>query len=596
MTWYRWSGRACGGGGVRNAQRVLVLIAPCALLLALAVPASAQDPLSRAFDLERRGSFAQAAEIYRTVLQQQPGEVTALLGLERSLTPVNRLPELLPAVRAAIAANPSAAPIYSIGLRAYAAANMLDSLPHLVELWAQAEPGDESPYREWAASALQRRDRPMARRAYQQGRERLGKPDALAAELAQLASAEADWPAAAREWVRAVRQLQGYRSSATTLLATAPKSAQPTILTTLAQEPGPEAARISVDLRARWGDPVGAFESLMGMLPKPLPQQLDVLQAFLELTRLDGGPTYQLAQARTLEALADRWTNPPQRARFRLDAARSYAAAGQSDAARKVLGQIAADPASGSAVAAGATTTLIELLVREGKADEAAAQLEKYRGTVAVDDYLRLRRAVALRWAQSGALERADQLLEADSTIEALAVRGRIRLYAGDLKGASDYWRQAGPFAGSREEATDRSIWLALLQPIQPDTLISFGQALQLLDRGDTLKAAASFERIAAGLPPEAGGADLRLLAGRLLGAAGQATEAERLFRAAVVKEMPGTAAAALLELGRLQLTTNRQADATQTLEEMILGYPTSALVPQARRLLDQARNAVPRT
>ena len=332
------------------------------------------------------------------------------------------------------------------------------------------------------------------------------------------------------------------------------------------------------------------------MLPKPLPQQLDVLQAFLELTRLDSGPTYQLAQARALEALADRWTNPPQRARFRLDAARSYAAAGQSDAARKVLGQIAADPASGSAVAAGATTTLIELLVREGKADEAAAQLDKYRGTVAVDDYLRLRRAVALRWAQSGALERADQLLEADSTIEALAVRGRIRLYAGDLKGASDYWRQAGPFAGSREEATDRSIWLALLQPIQPDTLISFGQALQLLDRGDTLKAAASFERIAAGLAPEAGGADLRLLAGRLLGAAGQATEAERLFRAAVVKEMPGTAAAALLELGRLQLTTNRQADATQTLEEMILGYPTSALVPQARRLLDQARNAVPRT
>ena len=556
----------------------------------------AQDPLSRAFDLERRGSFAQAAEIYRGVLQKEPGEVTALLGLERSLTPINRLPELLPAVRAAIAANPSAAPIYSIGLRAYSAANLLDSLPHLVELWAQVEPGDESPYREWAASALQRRDRPMARRAYQLGRERLGKPDALAAELAQLASAEEDWPTAAHEWARAVSQLQGYRSSATTALANAPAGARPVILSALAKETGPEAARIGVDLRARWGDPVGAFEALLGILPKPRPQQLDVLQAFLELTRLEGNATYQLAQARTLEALADRWTNPPQRARFRLDAARAYAAAGQPEPARRVLGQIAADPASGPAVAAGATTTLIELLVHDGRADEAAAQLEKYRNTVAVDDYLRLRRAVALRWAQSGALERADQMLATDSTIEALAVRGRIRLYAGDLKGASDYWRQAGPFAGTREEATDRSIWLALLQPIRPDTLVPFGQALQLLDRGDTLKAAQSFERIAAGLSPTGGGADLHLLAGRLQAAAGEPSQAERLFRAAVVQEMPGTAAAALLELGRLQLATDRRAEATVTLEKMILDYPTSALVPQARRLLDQSRNAVPRT
>lgn len=565
-------------------------------LLFLSTPAHAQDPLSRAFDLERRGSFAQAAEIYRGVLQKEPGEVTALLGLERSLTPINRLPELLPAVRAAIIANPTGAPIYSIGLRAYSAANMLDSLPHLVELWARAAPGDESPYREWAASALQRRDRPMARRAYQLGRERLGKPEALAAELAQLASAEEDWPTAAREWVGAVRQLQGYRSSATTALANAPAAARPVILSALAKEAGPEAARISVELRARWGDPVGALETLLGVLPKPLPQQLDVLQGFLELTRLQSSPTYQQAQARTLEALADRWANPPQRARFRLDAARAYAAAGQPEPARRVLGQIASDPASGPVVAAGATTTLIELLVRDGKADEAAGQLEKYRSTVAVDDYLRLRRAVALRWAESGALERAEQMLETDSTIEALAVRGRIRLYAGDLKGASDYWREAGPFAGTREEATDRSIWLALLQPIKPDTLVPFGLALQLLDRGDTLKAAQSFERIAAGLPPNGGGADLHLLAGRLQAAAGQVAEAERLFRTAVVKEMPGTAAAALLELGRLQLATERRAEATQTLEEMILDYPTSALVPQARRLLDQSRNAVPRT
>ena len=128
----RWSGRT-----------LLSLLTPASLFL-LAHPVAAQDPLSRAFDLERRGSFAQAAEIYQGVLRKEPGEVTALLGLERSLTPINRLPELLPAVRGAIVANPTAAPIYSIGLRAYSAANLPDSLPHLVDLWARAVPGDEA--------------------------------------------------------------------------------------------------------------------------------------------------------------------------------------------------------------------------------------------------------------------------------------------------------------------------------------------------------------------------------------------------------------------------------------------------------------------
>src|SRR5262249_19282506 len=147
-----------------------------------------------------------------------PGDLAALLGLERALTPLNRVPELVPAVQAAIAANPSAAAIYAIGVRTYSTANLPDSLPHLVEMWAKAAPGDETPYREGAAAALQRRDRATAKRAYQLGREKLGKPEALAAEIAQLAITDQDWVTAAREWSHAVEQLAGYRSSATTTL------------------------------------------------------------------------------------------------------------------------------------------------------------------------------------------------------------------------------------------------------------------------------------------------------------------------------------------------------------------------------------------
>ena len=577
-------------------RRAVALLTPYGLLLTLTQPVLAQDQLSRAFDLERRGSYAQAAEIYRNVLKARPGELSALLGLERSLTPINRVSEMLPAVQAAIAANRGTAAVYAVGVRVYSAAQMPDSLPRLIDLWAQAMPGDETPYREWASAALQRRDRATARRAYQLGRERLGKPDALAAELAQLAITEADWPTAAREWSSAVRQLPGYRSSATTTLSPAPERARPEILKALEKEPGPEAARIAVELRARWGDPLGAFEALTRVLPPNPPQQIDALQAFLEQVRTETTQPYLLAQARTMEALADRWVNPPQRARYRLDAARAYVAAGDRNAARKMLTGIADDAASAPAVAAGATGTLIDLLVSEGKVEEASAQLEQYRGTLAVDDYLRLRRVVAAGWAQSGDVSRAERLLAADSSVEAFALLGRFRLYAGDLKGASELWRAAGPFAGTREEATERSALLALIQPIGPDTVVRLGEAFRTLDRRDSAGAAKGFEEAAAKLPADAGRAEVELFAGRLYAALGRMPDAERTLRLAATKETPSTAAAALLELGRLFVAHGRKDDARQALEQMILDYPTSALVPQARRLLDQVRNAVPET
>jgi TolA-binding protein len=560
-------------------------------------PALAQDPLSRAFDLERRGSYTQAAEIYRGVLREKPGELAALLGLERSLTPINRITELLPVAQAAIVASPGTVPIYAVALRAYAASNMLDSLPRLVEQWSRAAPGDETPYREWAAAALQRRDRPMARRAYQVGRERLGKPDVLAAEIAQLAILDEDWTTATREWGRAVRQLPGYRTSAIATLSKAPERVRPDLLKILEKESGGlEEVRVAVDLRARWGDPVGALEALLKSLPSTPGQQVDALQGFLEEARASTTQPYLLAQARTLEALGDRWANAAQRARFRLESARAYAAAGDRVAARRMLSRIAADTSSGSAVAAGATATLIDLLVRDGNVDEASAQLERYRAAIPVEDYLRVRRAIAARWAQTGNLERAETMIAGDSSVEALALQGRLRLYAGDLKGTAELWKLAGPFAGTREEATERSSILALIQPVGPDTVPGLGRAFRALDGGDTLDAAKGFETVGRELPADAGRAEALLFAGQLYAASGHDDPAEQALHAAVLKDSPSTSAAALLELGRLLLRRGKSEAAGNVLEQMILDYPTSALVPQARRLLDQARGAVPRT
>jgi hypothetical protein len=137
---------------------------------------------------------------------------------------------------------------------------------------------------------------------------------------------------------------------------------------------------------------------------------------------------------------------------------------------------------------------------------------------------------------------------------------------------------------------------LALLQPIEEDSLPALGLAFIKLDKGDSTEAAQGLEKLGKKLPPASGGAELLLLAGRIQAAREDNRAAEGLLRAAIVKDAPATAAAASLELGRLLIALNRDADAVSALEQLILEYPSSALVPQARRLLDQARGAVPRT
>src|SRR4249920_3649462 len=94
-----------------------------------------------------------------------------------------------------------------------------------------------------------------------------------------------DWPTAAREWARATKSLPGYRAAAISSLADAPKRARSDILRLLDKDDSPEAVRLGVGLQARWGDPLGAFNSLMGGLPGNSAQAIDALQQFLEQAR-----------------------------------------------------------------------------------------------------------------------------------------------------------------------------------------------------------------------------------------------------------------------------------------------------------------------
>ncbi len=571
----------------------------CALALVILLqPASAwsqQSGMTRAFDLERRGDYAGAAAAYRGLLAAKPADISALMGLERALLPLNQSGEILPAVRAALRAAPSSSAVHGIALRAWAATGEPDSVRATAERWARIAPTEEAPYREWGAAELGRQNRVAARAAYLRGRERLGRADAMAAEMAQLALSEADYSAAVREWLLAVRRLPGYRATAVATLSQAPPPARADLLRQLVRETDLVSRRIEADLRARWGDPLGAVRTLSAALPAERVQAVAVLRGLLDQLRTMRSSAAKQAQGQVLEAVAAR-SPEAQAARLRLEAAQAYSAAGDRASARRMLGGLADDRAAPRSVASDAATTLISVLISEGKLDEAETRLAESRARLSADEYDTLRRGVALGWLKAGNLVRADSVVAADSSVEGLALSGRIRLYQGNLRGAVELFKAAGPYAGNRAEATHRTGFLALLQPIERDTLAELGSALLYLERGDTAQAVAGLERAAAELPPRKGGAELQLLAGRLAAASGKAPAAEQLFRAAALTGAPSAAPAAELAMAELFMSSRREAEAVEILEHLILTYPTSALVPQARRKLDEARGAVPRT
>ncbi len=569
--------------------------AVAAVLLLAAVPAArAQDASARALDLERRGDYAGAAGAWRSQIAAKPTDLSALLGLERALTPLGRLPEMVVPVQAAIQRDPSSG-VLGIAIRVYTAARQPDSARAAVERWALLEPTSEMPFQEWGIAAYGARDRASARAAYLLGRQRLGRPDAMAAELGQLAAAEGDFPGAAREWSLAIRRNPGYRGTALSILAQVPAAGRNVLLGELGKGGDLAGERLAAALQIRWGDPLAAARRLTAAIARSGTDGVEALQETLDDLRGSSTAEHYIGRALILEQLGER-AQGPQRARVRLEAAQAYADGGDQAAARRMLATLAGDPAATPSMAASATSTLVAVLVDEGGVEEADRRFRELAPLLGADDRQRLALRLAQGWIRNGRLAQADSLLVADSSVDAQAVRGRIALYRGDLAGARAMLADAGPFTGDRAAATERIAILGLLQVIEDDSLPALGEAFYRLERRDSAAAAAALESLAPTLPADHGGGELLLLAGQVRAGLGQNAEAEKLYRSVVAQAFPASAAAAEFALAGLLIKSSRKDQAVAALEHLLVTWPTSAVVPQARRLLDVARGAVPST
>lgn len=568
---------------------------PLLLLLGLVAPLAAQggDALQRGYDAERRGASQLAADAYREHLKKAPAEVAALVGLERTLTVLGRFREMVPEVQRASALAPRNPTVLSLAVRVYVTADQPDSARAAADRWAAVEPDSDAPFRELGLSLLQRRDRAGAKAAFLAGRQKLGQPDVLAGELAQVLALESSYAPAAREWLLAMRRIPGYRQSAASSLAGAPAAQRAAVLEVLDGAATFEPKRVAADLRVRWLQPEQAVATLERQLPAERAPALEALRGLAEQLRLQPGPEPRRALAQALERIAER-VPPPQAPRLQLEAAQAWAEGGRNDRARTLLNTLVTTAGTPPEVATSAEIALIGVLIDDGKVPEAERRLALYKASATVDEYLVLLRRVAMGHARAGRFALADSILLADSTTEGLAVLGRVKLWSGDLAEAVKLLQEAGPFAGTREEATARTQLFALLQGIERDSLPKLGAALLALDAGDTATAARGLATLAEELPVEKGGAETRVLLGRLLAARGDSAGAEVQYRAAAQPSAQATVAAAALELGRLLVATGRRAEAVPVLEQMIVTYPSSALVPLARRLLDEARGAIP--
>ncbi len=565
-------------------------------------PLSAQA-IGQGFELERAGQYEQAAGIYLATLRADPTNLSALLGLERVLPPLNRLGELLPAAQRAAAASPTNAALRGVLLRTYVALNEPDSGRAVALRWAAAAPRDEAPYREWAMALEDAHRHAAARDVLLVGRRALGRPGAFGIELAELSRLSGDWEGAAREWAAALEDAPVQLPNASSALAEAPDAARERIARLLtAGTPSPLTRRLAGELLLSWGQPQRAWAVFEPSVATPSADAAFALRRFADLASARSTPDARRVRALALARYADLTPEPGgAAARARADAARAFIEAGDRAAARAVLERVAQDSSAPADAQRLAQRAVVEALIDGGQLDSAARQLAT-NGRLSADDRAGLRLQLARARIAMGDLDRAETAVARDSSVEGLALQGWIALYRGRLKDAQGLFRAAGPYAGDRHEATERTAMLALLQQVPADSFRELGGALLLLTQGDSLHAVQALRLAAGRLATGSGGGgrpDLLLLAGRVaarLDSAQQRT-ALALFDEVVHTAGEGAAApAAELEWARLLERRAQTAEAMRHLEHLILTYPGSAVVPEARRELERAKGAIPKS
>jgi tetratricopeptide (TPR) repeat protein len=550
--------------------------------------ARAQAPL----DLERGGRFAEAADGYRAVLAGSPADVNALLGLERVLQRLGALESIRPQLAHALEAEPQSETIRELQFRIAAALDGADSVTVIAAQWMARLPRSAGPFRAWAGWLAGQGAVEEARRVIAQGRRRFG--DARFAQYgAQLAVLVGDWDEAAMLWAVAVNTSPGLAASASAGLSRMPEERREVVVAALADGTGSGGAWITAHLLVAWDRPGEGWALLAATLPADESQAAVLLRRFADRAAEFGSSDGFRARGFALERLAE-VTSGTVADRARLDAAQAFANAGSLAGAQRLLDRIRSTTGATSRDAATAMATFIRVLADAGQVEEAEARLAEWESRLPSRDAERIRETLAWGWIRRGDLDRAERLLGDSASVGAHGVMGWVALYRGELAAAKQHFDSAGPQVADRAEATRRSSALVLLERVKAARVPPLGDALFRVAQGDTAQGIEALRDVARRLTP-GGQAAVLALAGEMASKSGDLATAETVLLAALASEPEGPMApTATLGLAQAYASAGRNAEAIDRLEHLILTYPESAVVPQARRLLDRVRGMVP--
>jgi hypothetical protein len=549
---------------------------------AAARPVAAQQEerpeVLRALDLENAGKYREASTLLRASVRVAPTPM-AVLALERVYSELGISDSLLAPLDTMIAANPREPLFRTVQMRTLQILRRDAPLREAFERWTRAMPRDPTPYREYARVLIALGRPAAADSIVTRGKYALGGLRDLQYENAQLRAAMGEWVLSAQSWRLALLDAPHLSSAAAYALARAPAPSREEICVALAPigtELGPRQAL--AELQMTWGHPREAWDALRTLRVDTA--SASVWEEFGERAYSD--ERWSIAHDAFVAALGARRTPH--------GAARAAAAALKAGMPNDVFALVPLrNLGPDSAQSLREFVPLhVTAMVALGRGADADAMLGRYGQWLTPAQHMRLSQSVATAWVLAGDLTRARAALraagpDADSSDAA----GWLALYEGRLDAARLLLK-------TQSTATpELTLALGIMARTRGDRAPELGAGFLALARGDSIGAAGRFVE-AAKQHPEAAPA-LLLLSSRMWGAR---VDASIPMWQRIVNEYPGSpeAVESELEWARALRKRGDTAGAASHLEHLIINAPQSALLPQARRELEQLRGSVPPT
>jgi tetratricopeptide (TPR) repeat protein len=567
---------ACGRRRTWTAA-VLAFIAGCGMAAPSRPVAAQAQPtaVSRAVDLEQAGRWADAIVAWRRVLAAGDVEQGAL-GLERVYAQLGREDTVRALVDSLLASRPGNRVLRGIQLRTLRSLGRTDDESAAFEAWVASAPDDASPYKEYANQLLMDGRAARADTVLQRGVRKLGA-SGFQLELAQLYVALGQWGRGAAAWREIVAAEPYMDQSALFSMGAVPASERDSVRAALAAPPMSVGARkVLGQLELQWLNAREGWRVLSALTAAD--------SAYDTWADFASGAERQGAWIPARDALLRMSSVKPQLSVL-LRAAAAAVSGGEPATALPVLAD-----ARRRADAAALRTQVLPLEIRAltalGRAAEAEALVQLDGASADAVTRQVYARQIAWGWVRAGEVEKARAALAGASADDDQEVSGWIALFEGDLVRAR---------AGLRRPADatpDVVTAMALLGRTRADTSVMAGAAFLALARGDTATAAQRLERAAVELDDAA---PLLLAFAARLWSQRKADATAISLWSRIVQQYPQSpeAAESDLEWARTLRRRGDAAGARERLEHLIISYPQSALVPQARRELEALRGGV---